>query len=303
MQSVEDRFGKVDAGNLSTRAQLGCKCWGMKIHRLLQIALLAFTCESCVGPLLPAPEPTYHGKKLSKWLQDLGYDTDVITKQDKRRNQQAEDAIRAMGTNTFPMLLQDIGSENQTSRYEAMWAFHALGPIAEPLVPQLSLMLDTTKDEAKAKMVAIALNGIGSSAIPSLIMAFTNTNHFYVVHLVAVSALAGYGAKARVAIPALIAARNDPDIGLRKRAIWALGEIGGEASLVVPALISSLQDDDYRCRTDAAEALKKYGKEAKAAVAALLKALNDEHPWVRDEATEALKVIAPEAMPHPTGTQ
>jgi HEAT repeat protein len=50
------------------------------------------------------------------------------------------------------------------------------------------------------------------------------------------------GSRAHTAVPALIIALEDEDVGVRRNAARALGQIGPEAREAVPALMRALRD-------------------------------------------------------------
>jgi HEAT repeat protein len=62
--------------------------------------------------------------------------------------------------------------------------------------------------------------------------------------------------EAKEAVPALIQALGDEEVGVRFGAAWALEVIGPEAVEAVPALIQALEDQDRGVRWAAARALK-----------------------------------------------
>src|SRR5262245_29999413 len=85
----------------------------------------------------------------------------------------------------------------------------------------------------------------------------------------AASDLAGYGADAKAAIPALRKAlEKDTDVKVRQLSAFALKQMGGEAGkAAVPSLIAALKNDkDSDVRIICANACANYGKAAKDAV-------------------------------------
>ena len=128
--------------------------------------LLAVLAVAAVGVLewlvlREPPEPVYQGKPLSVWLKSF----DIGTSQEEA--DVAADAVRHIGTNALPMLLEMIRSKDRNSRWESvLWwinrrqslvdfplqiglvrrmravsAFHALGASAKPTVPSLAQVL------------------------------------------------------------------------------------------------------------------------------------------------------------------
>ncbi len=105
--------------------------------------------------------------------------------------------------------------------------------------------------------------------------------------------LAGLGAAAKPAIPAMTEALKDTDVDVRFAAAEALVKLGVPGR-VVPALIALLEDKRWYNRRWAAEILGDVGPPAKAATPALTKVLKDESEDVRKAAAEALKKIQPD---------
>ncbi len=103
--------------------------------------------------------------------------------------------------------------------------------------------------------------------------------------LEAVSALGRLGPRAADAIPSLIGALNDQDIGVRWSATIALARIGPAA--VIP-LTHALADTQENIRLGAATAFCQIGPDAKEAVPSLLSAMKDQSGQVREKAAEAL---------------
>lgn len=106
--------------------------------------------------------------------------------------------------------------------------------------------------------------------------------------------LARFGSAAGEAIPVLIEALRDEDVG--RTAADALRNIGLEA--VVP-LARGLDSEHHQIRRLAAATLGQIGPEAHAAVAALRAALNDGHHMVRANAVKALALIDPDECVSP----
>jgi hypothetical protein len=102
----------------------------------------------------------------------------------------------------------------------------------------------------------------------------------------------------------LVAALQEADPAVRRRAAEALGRVGPPADAVVIALVERLGDSDELVRGSAAEALGGMGLAAQPAVPALIEALQDREEFVRRLAAGALGNIGPaarEAVPGLTG--
>jgi HEAT repeats len=252
----------------------------LQLAALLAVALVSALIWLALRPREPADEPVYEGKRLSEWLTfgRSGYFAPG-----------AEDAIRHIGTNALPTLLQMLRANDSRLKlqfvalaqkqhfvrlhyvpaaqinWEAMSAFRVLGPTAGGAVPGLIKILDEKVSDGSQWSVIDSLGWIGpaaSPAAPSLLRTVGDTN-----------------------------ARPDA----RVNAAWALVHIQADPGLVVPALIKCLGDPNWTVRMDASESLGQMGSDAQAAVPALLVLLKDTNPNVRAEAEQALKTIDPEA--------
>ena len=152
----------------------------------LVLAVIAVVFVASRGPA----EPVHDGKKLSAWLDELSAMTfprhcDPDTK--------PAQAVRAIGTNAIPWLLQEMGAKGGTVRWRlnkllarqniikfrflehhtqvrrACMGFAALGPMAEPAIPDLLELVDDNPG-----YVPSALSYIGPPAIPALQQCLTN---------------------------------------------------------------------------------------------------------------------------------
>jgi hypothetical protein len=136
-------------------------------------------------------EPSYEGKRLSVWLDELCKFDSI-----HQRSQGVEQikAIRAIGTNAIPWLLREYRQGGGAWRwklnqllakqpvfkyrfraakdrpYRATTGFKALGEVAEPAIPELLAMV-----EAYPGYIPGALAGIGRPAVPALQQCLANT--------------------------------------------------------------------------------------------------------------------------------
>jgi TonB family protein len=93
------------------------------------------------------------------------------------------------------------------------------------------------------------------------------------------------------ALPALVAALQDPDPRVRGGAAEELGDVGPKAAAAVPKLIALLSEPDEGLRNNACIGLKGIGPAAKDALPALRHALSDPSPDVRKFAHFAIASI------------
>jgi HEAT repeat protein len=274
---------------------------------LILLGLLALGSAGLAAEARAAREPVLDGKRLSAWLKDYEKSMPVPEYEgDPQMRTRAAEAVRRIGTNGIPWLLQELSAKETTGgdelpanyysgeaikrRWLAATAFGILGSAAEPATPMLIPLLDGKQTSYTA---ATALGGIGVKSIPVLIQALTNTHAC--ARESAARVLGLFGARAEGAIPALIRCAADQVDSVRGFATFSLGQIGGEPDVVVPVLIANLRDSDHSARWNAACALGKFGGKAKRAVPALLKLLHEDDSDVRTIARDALHQIDPEA--------
>ena len=147
----------------------------------------------CALAATPAEqEPSYNGRPLSQWIGDMRLS--AVTS----GHAPYDEAIRAMGTNAIPTLLQWISYEpsawqqwtqtgkavpswqpnynlNPEERAErAQYAFFSLGAVGRPAIPELTRLARTSPDPKRAERCAWSLALIGPESIPSLISLATN---------------------------------------------------------------------------------------------------------------------------------
>jgi hypothetical protein len=231
-------------------------------------------------------EARYNGRPLTFWLEShySGPGNQKVA---------AEEAIRAIGTNGIPTLLQlleakdtDLGARlcrlasrqhfirlayySASSKHVwAMAGFEILGPSASNAVPHLVRMYEKCLTDPESPSPAVPLGCIGPGAV--------------------------------AAIPVLLQGTTNGNSRVRHSAIWVLGCVHREPNRVVPALAGLLSDPSESVRSVAANSLGKFGEEATAAVPALRRALSDTNGMAREAASSALKKICPESQMEPKG--
>jgi len=278
------------------------------MRKLVQVslALLLIGVAGVVAFQLLCPrerEPAYQGKALRVWLQEwffvVGRDEQVM-----QTRERAEDAVRHIGTNAIPTLLEMLRKQDSptlikmsdlwmryvhTNRRVRAWAgpwlmpawfknqalyvgaegalgFKMLGPDAWPAVPALTELCEHYNSTNPLR----------------------NPDHqMGVLH-----ALIWIGPAATPSFLRWAASSNLAD---RKCGVIGLGTVRPESSVAVPLLSTSLSDTNPDIRWMAAASLGNYGSEARQAVPALVQLLHDPSGVVRCSTTEALKKIDPEA--------
>jgi len=276
---------------------------------LIGVALYLFS--------LSTPEPVYGGRKLSDWLHDYNFATT------SERHIRAEDAVRHIGTNALPFLLNWIDYkgmgvmtqprtvynevQNKTGRgpfwedtrkeraYRAAKAIASLGPEAKAAVPLLSTMLNA--DGERSFLAANTLAHLGTNGLPPLLAEIANTNAV-ASRFHALGAARFLGSNALPALPLLIQclSENDPfGVNVAQAAAYSLGELRLDPNSVVPALATCVNGTNAALQLEAITALGKFGPSARPAASVLRTALTNFSLKVRKAATNALTRIDTEA--------
>ncbi|MDB6109186.1 MAG: domain containing protein [Pedosphaera sp.] len=272
---------------------------------------------------------SYGGKSLAAWVQRLAGGNNQskaigwgpMSDLKSGREAEAEQAIRAMGTNTLPLLLRTMHADNtvqsvkleefkrwvrsrvfrqpvgfgsemsaiERRRWEAALVLHALGPMAKPAIPELALLVTNSVFSRDA---AYALAGMGPEAMGPLRQAMTNSSDW--VQLCAIWAVGQTPTNGQFAVSALLERLQDKTPMVRAGAAWSLGQIHADPELVAPALAAKLGDTGLNVRAMTEDALKEYGI-TNVTTAALVQYLDDPKLHIRMAATNALKAIDPEA--------
>jgi len=294
------------------------------------MVILVVACFAAVGVLalilVQHREPHHRGRPVHEWLEALGYSPqqgmgDVLAQAD------AEAAVKQIGTDAIPLMLQWIAHEPKPSKIKhlvstllsklplgqnfisvqrwlvskdpwdrhadlAMAAFGILGPAAFPAVPGLARVATSSTDSEPAHRAVDALVKIGPLALPALISVSTNRNakaRFY-----AMRSISNLGTNAAPAVPIIIHYLTDKAVA--GAAFETLGRLKLEPQLLVPSLMVSAHDPDAVLRSWAILTLGDFGQEARRAAPVLLSALSDNEAVVRESATNALQSIAPELL-------
>jgi len=268
-------------------------------------------------------EPQYEGKRLSRWLSLYGEQIFSVHG-DFEKREQAEHAIRSIGTNSLPFLLKWIRYDATASlprrwlyslirrlppnlRYRSFWAdsgaeraslailgFEILGPTAKPAIPELAHLASTSKDEVIRDRVIRALGDMGPTGVEGLLTVITNKNGLSRFN--AVTALCAVGTNATTATPALIECLHDLDPNVAGAAAGVIGELELQPDLTIPAITNAIRDSPAVVRQFQVMALKHFGGKARSAVPALVDALADDDERVRGAAALTLNEIAPEVL-------
>lgn len=263
----------------------------MRNQRRIWTAILVLAVACVVAwQILPSrdSEPVYKGKRLSEWLSAAinSFHPDTLAYNPPNPSEiQADEAVRHIGTNAIPTLLEMIQETDSPLKLkwialmrkqhffkppqeafnrnlQAIYAFKTLGSTASNAVPDLVRIYRGNLSPDSQVFILAALGRIGPPAAPKT-------------------------------TPILLDGLTNGD--LRMTALYVIGEIHGQPEVFVPALINALKDSDPSVRATAITALGNYGPTAEPAVPALAGLLNDADPDISTEATNALKAIDPVA--------
>jgi hypothetical protein len=234
---------------------------------VLVVAIVGLVIWKSTGP----DEPVYQGRTLSSWLDHHVASTAANPPYNSPGWHQAEEALRQIGTNGIPTLLEMIRAHDSSwklklvrlaekqrlvrfsHRYamplneEAEYAFRVLGTNAASAVPELVEIYQEDLSASSQRCAALALASIGSpakAAIPALVENFTHTNDH--VRFYAVSAVATIGGDPDAILPVLKSVLKDSYKSTRWNAVVGMERYGARARSVVPELHEALKDEPIR---------------------------------------------------------
>jgi hypothetical protein len=228
-------------------------------------------------------EPYYQGRALTAWL--------AIYEQEKENAPQvleAAEAIRHIGTNALPFLLERLRQKDPPNwrknlatalgfmpRPVDQWwfdlvlgkeervmaatsGFEVLGAQAAPAVPELIRLLND-KDTFDIAIVELSL--VGEAALPIMTETLTNRANPLRVRVGVIQAIGSIETNRCHAVEALVLCLDDEPRVARQAALWALARLGEQARDAVPRLTNALYDADPDVREAATNALLKVAPE------------------------------------------
>jgi len=274
----------------------------------------------CLRPA-KADEPRYQGRSVSSWLLDVEFchtstiAVNVDTAASERRRNYAAEAIRAIGKQAVPILVERIkkGSDAPDIDYvpRATWALHVLGSDAQSAIPDLIQLLkpaykaasqsDPSKTDHTSICAAEALQQIGEDSVPGLIKALSAKDEE--IRFGAAGALEYFGDDAADIVPALVDSLKDSDWMVRWRSSRTLGSLGQMPEIAVPASVERLRtDSNGSVKSYAIFALQKFGPRAALAIPELKKSAAGSDLCIATYAREALEKIRQRDATQPTST-
>ncbi len=251
-------------------------------------------------------EPVYEGKRLSEWVE-------FVKSSDTKERGLGAAAIKAMGTNALPVFMEMLDAkdsklelwlqrltarqnvipwEMETARDEVvngLIGLEILGESARPALPKLKelFLSDAPGTTGAMASIPIAICDLDAIAFFADCLTYTNPQ----VRRVSAQRLGFMRAKARPAVPQLIAALKDEDRSTRKYAARSLGFIDHESEHILGLLIPMLDDPDYHVRSGVASGIAEFGPRAQSVVPKLTKMAQETNEVARTSATYALKQI------------
>lgn len=279
----------------------------MKKLRKPLIALAVVAAVLVLAAYVTRPrEPVYEGKRLSEWLEQ-------IRSEDEAEMRHGVAAIRAIGTNALPALMEMLDSRDSSlklwiqrlpskqslitwkmasaddRKVDGLIGLSVLGESSRPALPKMKALFVA---DAPGSTWGIACAAIADCE-PDVVGYFTAclTNPIPRVRHASAQRLGFMREKARTAVPQLIVALKDDNHVVRKYAARSLGLIDNESEHVLSLLIPMLDDPDYHVRSGAAVGIGEFGSRAQSAVEQLRLMTVDTNETVRISATTALKKI------------
>jgi len=258
-------------------------------RKLAGVIAFAFAIALLVWRLHPVPEPVYNSKPLSAWVQQ--YSTNNWRPEGRPAAQEAEVAIRQIGTNAIPLLLDRIRVRESPLKKKV-----------RTFVPQSwqdrLYLRDRTEETRSTGAYGLAALGTNApSAVPALIE--IGTHHpDEDGRSIAVYAVGTLGSAAEPAIPFLIQCLTNKVFMIRSYAASGLGNVQRQPEIVVPALTQYLDFTKASPHmvepTAAIASLARFGIYAKPAVPFISSFLTNPVPIFRKIATNALSQIGAE---------
>ena len=242
-----------------------------------------------VWAVLKPNEPVYEGRLLTSWLRQYAEnhqftEPDLMLQPRGELGKQAEAAIRQIGTNAIPTLLQMVQASDPPP-----WKLRLIEFLRKQSIIKIN--------RASPSLAALGFTALGADAagaVPALIEVCEGKYSKQAEHSAACS-LAAIGPPAKAAVPTLMRGMANSSMLVRLYSITALGRIHANPEIVVPALINCLKDNRAGMTLQSAYALGTFGADAKQAIPILIESLESPDADLRECATNALKLIDPQA--------
>jgi len=271
-------------------------------------------------------EPMHGGHPLGYWVAQYSVHRAGLFVDSAEQRAAAEMAIRLIGTNALPYLVDWIDYDpgpwrrklgphveklpgwlqrsaviqrplyGGTSRAQrAQLALESLGPTAAPALLELHRLACNSHSTDTRRRAVIALCAIG----PSAMTAMTNilaTAPFDEQRLI-MNSLPKLGTNAAPAVPVLVHQLQYGDLRTATASAQTLATLRLDLDFVIPALSDRLADPHPRMRIAAASSLAQFGTRAFISLPALNQLATDPDKGVSKAASDAIKAITAVAPP------
>lgn len=210
--------------------------------------------------------PSYGGRSFSQWYHRW---CDATDNGDKAVEREAREAMKQIGTNVIPYLLQDLRAEVEQEKEPQIppaVIFRILGQVGAPAIPELEGMMQQT-NIAALNQPATCLVGIGDEALPSISRLLTNSyrpTRYHTAYQFSGSLVHSEkftrGTNLLIVVGPLVRCCEDSDPHTAIAAIRALAGINMDPATTTSALRAALQSPQKEVRDEAAAALAQLGR-------------------------------------------
>jgi hypothetical protein len=265
------------------------KAWRKKVGVVLTFAL-ASAIAFLIWKSFYRPEPTYNGKTLSASAQQYG-SNHWRGAAGRAADQEAEFAIRQIGTNGIPFLLDLMRARDSGMKKK-------LRTILPRTWQNKPYLRDRSGDIRRIGAYGLAALGTNAPAAVPALIEIASHHPDEDGRYIAVFALRTLGSAAEPAIPFLIQCLTNQTRIIRDDAALGLGYMQRRSEIAVPALIRYLESVKMSGGweiTDAIASVAQFGTNAKPAVPILIGLLKHSDHDVRSYVTNYLPRIDAEA--------
>ncbi len=233
-------------------------------------------------------QPSYNGKPLSYWMGR--YEGRILGKVSLRSSEQqeADKALREIGTNALPYLLKLAGRKDSALRQRFLSIYRRQSWLKLPIH-------DAQFYRVEASCGFAALHEIAKPAVPALIGLLKNED--YQIREIAANDLGLIGPEAEEAIPALFPLLDEQNHGTPiLEAMMALGGIHRRPEIVLPRLREFLDGNrkDWNYQSAALDAIGRYRSDAKELGPVIMTFLGDADSSRKYSAESALIMVDPQ---------
>jgi HEAT repeat protein len=263
----------------------------MKISRpfriIFVVAGIAIVCLA--GWKMFAPrQPSYNGKPLTYWMSR--YENLILGKAalNSSEQQEADKALREIGTNALPYLLKLSGGKDSALKQRLISIYRRQSWLKLPIHDAQFYRVEATCGFG-------ALREIAKPAVPGLIRLLKGED--YQIREIAANDLGMIGPDAEEAIPALFPLLDEHNHGTPiLLAMTALGQIHRRPEIVLPRLVEFLNGDrkNWNYQSPALDAIGRYQSEARELAPVIISFLDDPDSSRKNSAESALIMVDPQ---------